>query len=186
VSITITTASTDQHLRKILELQKINLPKALTEEEIKQEGFVTVDHDFATLKDMNNPYPHTIALGGNEVVGYALVMLPSMRNDIEILKPMFEKIDGINYKSKELSESKYIMMGQACVAKGYRGQGVFYRMYDHLKTTTQHDFDFMINEVSANNPRSLKAHNNHGFQNILSYNAPDGHPWEILLWDFSQ
>jgi len=162
----------------------MNLPSSLSKEEIKKEGFVTVDHDFDTLKKMNTPYPHTIALDGSEVVGYALVMLPAMRNEIEILKPMFEKIDGLSYNAKLLSESKYFMMGQVCVEKEYRGQGVFYKMYDHLKSTTNDDFDYMITEVSTHNPRSLKAHENHGFQNILSYKAPDGHPWQILLWNY--
>lgn len=57
-------------------------------------------------------------------------------------------------------------------------------MYDHLRFTTEHDFNLLITEVSAYNTRSLKVHKNHGFQNILSYVAPDEHPWEILLWDF--
>ncbi len=184
--VTITTVASDKYLYQILDLQKINLPRNLSKEESKKEGFVTVDHDFDTLKKMNTPYPHTIALDGNNVVGYALVMLPSMRDEIEILKPMFEKIDKLSYKSKLLSNSKYFMMGQVCIAKGYRGKGVFYKMYDHLKETTGHDFDLMITEVSELNTRSLKAHKNHGFQNILSYVAPDGHPWEILLWDFLQ
>lgn len=184
MSIITTTASTDHHLQQILQLQKINLPRSLTKEERIQEGFVTVDHDFDTLKKMNTPYPHTIALDGNIVVGYALVMLPAMRDEIEILKPMFEKIDGLLYNSKLLSECKYFMMGQVCVGKEFRGQGVFYKMYDHLKSTTNDDFDFMITEVSDHNTRSLKAHDNHGFENILNYKAPDGHPWQILLWNY--
>lgn len=186
MSIITTTASTDNHLHQILQLQKINLPRSLSEAELKQEGFVTVDHDFDTLKKMNTPYPHTIALDGKDVIGYALVMMPLVRNDIDILKPLFEKIDAITYQSKLLSQCKYFVMGQVCVAKEYRGQGVFYKMYDHLKFTTQDDFDLILTEVSELNTRSLKAHKNHGFQNILSYVAPDGHPWEILLWDFSQ
>ena len=183
--VNITTATNDEHLHQILRLQKINLPKNLSQQEREQEGFVTVDHDFETLKKMNSPYPHVIALDGDQLVGYALVMLKSIRNDIDILKPMFEKIGGLTYNSVPLSNSNYLVMGQVCVDKDYRGQGIFYKMYNHLKATTQHDFDLLITEVSSLNTRSLKAHEKHGFTNILSYNAPDGHSWEILLWEFN-
>lgn len=182
MSIIITTATTDQHLHQILELQKINLPTALSEEEFKKEGFVTVDHDFDILKRMNSPYPHTIALHDEEVIGYALVMLKELGDEIQILKPMFEKINDLKHNGKSLSDCKYFVVGQACVAKAFRGQGVFYKMYDHLKSVMQSDFDYSITEVSTLNPRSLKAHAKQGFENILSFKAPDGHPWEILLW----
>ena len=186
MSIIITTATTDQHLHQILQLQKVNLPKNISIQEYEQEGFVTVDHDFDTLKKMNAPYPHIIALNEEEVVGYALVMLQSIKDDIEILKPMFEQIDNIHYKSKPIADGKYFVMGQVCVAKAYRRQGVFYRMYEELKRTTQNHFDMVVTEVSSHNVRSLKAHQKQGFENILSFEAPDGHPWEILVWDFSQ
>lgn len=183
--IITTTATTDQHLHQILKLQKINLPVALSEEEIKQEGFVTVDHNFDILKRMNSPYPHIIALYDEQVIGYALVMLKELGDEIPILKPMFEKINELKLKGKALSECKYFVVGQACVAKAFRGEGVFYKMYDHMKSVMQSDFDYSITEVSTLNPRSLKAHAKQGFENILSFNAPDGHPWEILLWQLN-
>lgn len=183
--IITTTASTDQYLHEILKLQKINLPKALSEEEIKQEGFVTVDHNFDILKRMNSPYPHIIALYDEQVIGYALVMLKDLGDEIPILKPMFKKINELQHNGKALSQSKYFVVGQACVTKAFRAQGVFYEMYDHMKSVMQSDFDYAITEVSTLNPRSLKAHTNQGFENILSFKAPDGHPWEILLWDLN-
>lgn len=186
IPTTITTASTDQHLHQILALQKINLPKALSEEERKQEGFVTVDHDFDTLKKMNSPYPHVIAFADEAVVAYALVMLRSMEQEVEILQPMFEKINQINYNSIPLQDSKYFVMGQVCVAKEHRSTGVFYKMYDYMKEVMKQDFEYVITEVSDHNTRSLKAHSKQGFKTILRYTAPDGHPWQIILWDLSQ
>jgi len=183
MSIQITTARSEKHLRQILQLQKLNLPKALSEEERIQEGFVTVDHDFAILKKMNSPYPHIIATDDDSVIGYALVMLRSIQDEIEVLKPMFEKINTLSYNNAPLSSSKYFVMGQVCVAKDYRGKGIFYKMYDYMKSIMCIDFDMVITEVSAHNTRSLKAHARQGFVNVLSFEAPDGHPWEILLWD---
>jgi len=93
-------AQTDQDLEQILALQKANLPSAVSETEAKIEGFVTVDHHFDLLKQMNSPYPHIIAKAAGIVVGYALVMLRSLSKDIPVLIPMFKEINQINYQSK--------------------------------------------------------------------------------------
>jgi len=185
MSVTITSVKTDLQLHQILELQKINLPRSLSVAEIKKEGFVTVDHSFDILQQMNTPYPHIIAIDNDAVIGYALVMLSSIKDEIEILKPMFEKINTLSYNNAPLSSCKYFVIGQVCVAKAYRGQGVFYKMYDQMKSIMRQDFNLIITEVSAHNTRSLKAHARQGFINILSFKAPDGHPWEILLWDLT-
>lgn len=48
--ISFTTATTDTDLWQILELQQKNLSKNLTLEETLEQGFLTVEHDFSTLK----------------------------------------------------------------------------------------------------------------------------------------
>ncbi|MEX0363472.1 MAG: N-acetyltransferase, partial [Allomuricauda sp.] len=57
-----TQASSDNHLEQILELQQQNLPKNLSAEELKNEGFLTVEHSFSVLKEMNDECGHIIAL----------------------------------------------------------------------------------------------------------------------------
>ena len=59
----------DVELEQILQLQQKNLPKNLTEEEKKTEGFVTVEHSFDALKKLHNIHPHTIAKHDHKVVG---------------------------------------------------------------------------------------------------------------------
>ena len=70
--ITYKQAQIDKELNEILCLQQQNLPINLSEKEIKQEGFLTVEHDFELLKKMNDDCSHTIAISENKVVADAL------------------------------------------------------------------------------------------------------------------
>ncbi|HEV8512500.1 MAG TPA: hypothetical protein VGQ59_04465 [Cyclobacteriaceae bacterium] len=56
-----TTSQTDQDLFQILDLQKKNLARSLSQDEINREGFVTVHHTFEDLKKMNSYEQSVIA-----------------------------------------------------------------------------------------------------------------------------
>jgi hypothetical protein len=178
-------ASTEGHLRGILDLQILNLPKAISAAESREQGFVTCEHDLDLLSRMNEPFPHVIAVYDDQVVGYCLVLLSELREELEVLKPMFRQIDKQFIGDKSLMDINYFVMGQVCIDKKYRGQRIFYGMYDHLRENMSAKYEMVITEVSAHNIRSLKAHYNQGFKLLESYNAPDGHPWELIYWDWS-
>ena len=133
--IQYTSAKTAGDIQQIFDLQKINLPTAISEEESKEQGFVTINHELELLQFMNQPYPHAIAKVDHELAGYALVMLRELENRIPLLVPMFAKINAINHKGQLLKESRYFIMGQVCVAKAYRRKGVFAGLYHQLKET---------------------------------------------------
>ena len=177
-----TYAQSDDELQKIIELQKENIPTAISQEEKESQGFVTVVHSLELLKQMNSPYPHVIAKVDNLVAGYALVMLPSFRNDIPVLIPMFDLIDQLSYQNKLLKDQKYVVMGQICIDKHYRGQGLFSGLYQQLQKQLSPHFDFLITEIAAENLRSLKAHEKVGFQTIKKYHA-DNINWVLVLLD---
>lgn len=86
--------SSDEDLTAILELQAANLPAALGADERRTQGFVTLRHDLALLREMNHPWAHVIATtaDGGGLVGYALVMPLSFRGRLPILDPMFERL----------------------------------------------------------------------------------------------
>lgn len=179
MEIQFTTAKSTQDLQQILALQQANRPKNLTTAEVKDQGFVTVEHDFALLKKMNAPFPHIVAKAGNQVVAYALVMLSSLRNDIPVLVPMFEKIDDLVVDGKAMSELSYVVMGQVCVGKNYRGQGVFAGLYKKMAMEMKQDFDYVITEIATRNTRSMRAHEREGFQILLEFE--DGvEEWAIV------
>ncbi len=176
-------AKTNLELQQILALQKANLPQNLSEAELNIQGFVTVSHDYDLLAEMNAESPHIIAKLKNEVIGYALVMLESFKNRIPVLIPMFEQINTIKYKGKVMSEIDYFVMGQVCIAKQFRGQGVFSGLFEKMKTELSSDYEMVVTEVAIRNQRSMKAHFNVGFKTIKAYQV-EGEAWGILAWDW--
>ena len=172
-------ASTLDELEQIRTLQLQNSSENISSEEKLQEGFVTVQHSVALLEQMNSACAHIIAKDNDIVVGFALVMLSAFRNEIKVLIPMFERIDELVPKDKT-----YVVMGQICVDKNYRKQGIFRGLYHFYKEELQHQFDYLITEVAAINLRSMQAHEAVGFKIIDTYDE-DGIVWNIILWDWA-
>lgn len=171
---------TQDELASILSLQKENLQKNISQEEVQSQGFVTVVHDMETLASICRPYRHAMVYDGKVLKGYALVMLREHADKIKILIPMFKKINTLSYQASPLSSQRYFVMGQICIAKPYRSTGLFATLYHILAEQMRDHFDFIITEVSMRNPRSLRAHEKVGFENIHQYNA-EGEDWIILL-----
>ena len=180
--ITYGRAETRKDLESILALQQLNLPSVLNEDEILEQGFVSVEHSLLLLRLLNAPDAHIIAKDNHELVGYTLVMNSNHRKAIPMLVPMFEKIDQLKLKGRSLNNN-YVVMGQVCIAKAYRGIGVFSGLYTHMIKVLSHKFQFLITEVSTKNQRSIRAHEKFGFTSLLIYTDADGVEWSILILD---
>jgi len=172
--ITYKKATTTYELIQILELQKENLPLIISSEEKEAEGFLTVQHDFDILNQMNDACPHIIAKDGEKLVGYTLCMHPKFEGEIELLKPMFKEI-----KNTIKPFKTYMVMGQVCINKAYRRQGVFRNLYAKMQELTKPEFDSIVTEVDINNQRSLQAHYAIGFKALSQYKANDK-TWELI------
>lgn len=167
-------ASGRAHLEQILELQRNNLPENLSPEEKKAEGFLTVRHNLTLLDEMNSVCGHTIAMDGEILAGYALSMHPAFAKDIPVLQPMFAEL-----KRVLAPDTRFMVMGQVCVAKPYRGLGVFRGLYSSMRRYLHNDYEWIITEVDATNTRSLKAHFAIGFTGLGAYHS-GGQNWEII------
>ncbi len=161
-------------LRQILYLQKENLPANLSKEQQQKEGFLTVEHSLELLQAMNDRWPHTLAKVNENVVGYALSMHPDFGKEIDLLLPMFQKLEIIRSHG-----SKYMVMGQICIAKAYRGKGLFRGLYEAMRKNLGSQFTEIITEIDANNQRSLNAHLAIGFAEILRYRT-DTREWVLV------
>jgi len=128
---------------------------------------------------MNDKCPHIIAKSGSKVIGYALCMLKDFKESIEVLKPMFQQIDKCLNKNKT-----YLVMGQICVEKAFRKQGIFRGMYTFMKQEMASKYDMIITEVDVKNTRSLNAHYAVGFKLLHSYNSNQQN-WALISWDWS-
>lgn len=175
--ITYKRASSDDELHQILAIQKRALKGNVSMEEQEKEGYITVPHTFDLLKTMNDASPHVLAMDGEQVAAYALVMPRIFRKLIPILIPMFETGDRL------LPGRNYLGMGQICIDKPYRGQGLFQGLYDFYKSELSPTYDCLFTEVATSNIRSLKAHQRVGFK-ILETQTTDGTTWEMINWDW--
>jgi ribosomal protein S18 acetylase RimI-like enzyme len=182
--IVYTTSQDDHDLKGILTLQKNNLARNLSREEVQSQGFVTVLHRLEDLQKMNAIEQHIIAKENDNVVAYLLAMTEKSKFDIPVLVPMFELFESIAYKSKKLSQYNYMVVGQVCVDKKYRGQGVLDKCYDHYINRFRRKYDFAVTEIATSNQRSLNAHKRVGFKNIHEYVAPDGERWAIVVLEW--
>ena len=144
------TSAQAKNLADILSLQQENLVQKRSLEDIRKEGFVKVVHSLHSLKKICGSYSHSIALDEkNKVVGFALVMLKECRNEIEILKLIFNLVDTLTLDNTRLQEARYFVMGQISIAKVVRKQGVFSKLYAHLIERTKTDFDYIITGISS-------------------------------------
>jgi hypothetical protein len=183
--IQFSTVSNADEVSQILELQAANLPASLTPDTMANQGFVTVRHEPAVLKRMNEIAPAIIATDGGRVVGYALMMPRTFASDVPILRPMFEMLDTLSWKGSLLRDNpRWFVMGQICVADGYRGRGIVEGLYEAMARGYGDRFDFTVTEVAARNTRSRRAHQRVGFQTIHVYpDATTGEEWHVIVLD---
>lgn len=185
--IDFTIVSTPDEVRQIFALQAANLAAALTPETMAAQGFVTVRHELAVLERMNAAAPAIVAKDGDHVVGYALVMPREFASDVPILQPLFRMLDALSWKGALLRDQpRWFVMGQICIAEGYRGGGIFDGLYRAMAATYRGRYDFTITEVAARNTRSLRAHERAGFQPLHVYRDDStGEDWHVIVLDFA-
>lgn len=182
--VEITRVTTPSEIIGIRDLQNLNLKQNITPEEANEQGFLTASYTLAYLQKMNSIFPSIIAKDGNKVVGYALVATKNIRKGHDLIEGLFDAIDECEYNGKLLKDVNYVVVGQLCVAKAYRGQNLVQKLYGHFKDCLSKEFTYLVTDVAQANVRSLKAHKKSGFQviNELKYG---GVGWDIVLWDWN-
>lgn len=182
--VTYTLATTPADLQGILVLQQANLAQHLSADEIQEQGFVTLQHSPELLRKLNDRERHIIAKDQDQVVGYLLAMTKASRWEIPLIYPMFQVFDTLSYAGRPISDYSYLLVGQACVDKNYRGQGVFDACYHAYREHYQEKYAFAITEIAAHNLRSRQAHRRVGFKEIHTYGEPGKPAWVVVLWDW--
>lgn len=178
------TVQSKDELQGILALQSQNLSANLSLDEIRQHGFLTVQHTLNDLERMHTLEPSIIAKSDDTVIAYVLAMTLEARHHIPILQPMFELFDSISYKNNPLLSYPFIMIGQVCVGREYRGKGIFEHTYDAFRNEFRSRYQFGLTEIADRNLRSMRAHERIGFHTIHTYSSPDGERWNIVVWDW--
>lgn len=184
MSIEFTTVSRPQEVERILALQAENHRDNVDAGTAARDGFTSVRHDPEVLHAMNRAHPSAIAKSGEELAGYCLMMPQEFRDRVPILQPMFSLLDTLQWRGEALAGNpRWFVMGQVCVARAFRGMGVFDGMYHQLRKTYAPRFDFTVTEISQRNARSLRAHRRVGFETLHVY-PDETDVWEVVVWDW--
>ncbi|MFT4031442.1 MAG: GNAT family N-acetyltransferase [Siphonobacter sp.] len=182
MEIYYTLAESDEDIRQIRNLMQANLKTKVTSEEAKDQGFVTIPYELATLQRMNEVGKHVIAKRGDQVVAYALTAFKTILPEIDMFAGLVENIHQVSYAGKPLSESNYYVMGQICVSKECRGMGVFDGLYAHHRKVYGSQFDYLVTDISIHNTRSLAAHQRVGFEVIATF-VDNTDTWKLVVLD---
>jgi ribosomal protein S18 acetylase RimI-like enzyme len=171
-------------LEGILQLQQANLRKHLQDTEAAQQGFLIAEYTLEFLGQMHASHPSIVALDGERVVGYALVVTQSVKDGHPLLADLCSKIDELEYEQQSLRTVNYVVVGQLCIDKDYRGLGLVQQLYGLFRQSLQSKYRYAITDIAQANTRSLQAHLKTGFKVIHSIEF-EGLRWDVVLWDWS-
>jgi L-amino acid N-acyltransferase YncA len=178
-------ATRESELNGILSLQQRNLRRHLSDAEAEAQGFLIAEFTADYLRAMNAVRPSVVAMDGDRVVGYAVVATRASRTGDPLLAALFDQIDPLIFNGRCLSDTSYVVVGQLCVDKLYRGRGLVGQLYGLFRESLEGDYDCAVTEVAKANGRSLQAHRRVGFQAIHSIEY-EQLEWEIVLWDWKR
>jgi hypothetical protein len=161
-------------LDAILALQRANLERALEPAEAAAQGYVTLVHTPALLAELHAALPAVVARADGALIGYALAMHRDLAAAIPDLAPMFRLLG-----ERGLADRRWYVMGQICVAKPWRGAGVFDALYAGHRRYYGGRFDLLVTEVAVRNARSMRAHARVGFATLAEHtDATDA--WAVV------
>jgi ribosomal protein S18 acetylase RimI-like enzyme len=174
-----------EELQGIKTLQQNNLKTVLSEQEKSQEGFVTAVYSLDLLKQMHQDCPSIVCVDGEKkVIGYALATTQKIRSQHPLLENLFATIDRQKFKGNLLKKSNYIIVGQLCVSKEHRRQGIAQKMYSYFKTALSDRYEYCVTDVDIANTNSLKTHLATGFRVFHEFTFGDA-AWNLVLWDWN-
>ena len=183
--VSIKLAQEVSELEGILALQRRNLKRCLSESEADEQGFLIAEYNLAYLQQMQAQRPSVVAVDDGRVVGYALVVTQEVRKGLPFISDLFDEIDRISYRGGLLAGTDYVVVGQLCVDKGYRGQGLVDRLYGCFRASLERHYRCGVTDIARANRRSLKAHQKVGFEVIHAIEY-EGRTWDVVLWDWSE
>ena len=178
-ALTVVSASTDWQFEQIVDLQRRNHYLTVPSDVQAREGFVFTRHTVALLRRMASELPQAIALSDAGVVGYCLSLPLSLQEEQPALAPMFEQFSRCTYRGRSLASIPFMVGGQVCVDRAWRGQGLMGRLYDHTRDAAPPRLELCVTEVAIRNDVSLRAHLRIGFETIDEYADAREH-WAIV------
>ncbi|HVI48775.1 MAG TPA: hypothetical protein VM802_28155 [Chitinophaga sp.] len=177
-----TTTLQHSEIEDLLALQRSNLVTQISSDTAASQGFLTFQYTAPVLSRMMEDMAQPITKSGDVITGYALSTSREAGMEIALMKPLVEMCDEqLSFNGKPLREQRYYLMGQVCVRDGWRGQGIFDKLYQYHKELFSKDYDCIVTEIAATNLRSQAAHARVGFETIHEH-EDGGTVWHVVAW----
>lgn len=158
-NLTFRRAAVPEDFQKIFELQNKNVVTSLSESDLK-DGFLSGAFSLDNLQAVNESICIMACFSGLNLCGYHIASTPEFNKSSPLLTQMMQQLNKIIYKGKIISEYDYFIAGPTCIAKEYRGQGIYPQLieslFDFLKNTLNQS-RLRISFASELNLRSLNA-----------------------------
>ena len=152
-------AETADDFQKIFELQNQNLVTTLDENDLKG-GFLSGSFTLEQLRAVNDNICIMTCFAGLDLCGFHVASTPEFNKASPLLVQMMQQFTQIKYKGKTLAEYDCFIAGPTCIAKEYRGQGIYPQLiassFDFLKNT-RNSVRLRVSFASELNSRSLNA-----------------------------
>lgn len=176
-------ANNVREIEEIKILQTRNLKENISLKSRSIDGFLTASYSINFLIKMNQLTPAIIAKQDDVVVGYVLATDKSQLSYHPLLNDLSCQINKISFKKKTIGDFNYLVVGQLCVAKEFRGKGVAQRLYFHFKKVYKNRYPFAVTDVDQKNNASLRMHSKVGFKTLSTLNYGES-TWNVVVWDW--
>ncbi len=172
-----------EDLELIKSLQEKNLKSALTEQLIKEQGFVTAVYSVEDLGSMSGTFKHSLAFDGAILAGYVLCMVPEEVKKHPFLLDVLRKTEVNIAEHSSFRLDKSLIIGQVCVASSYRRRGILQELYRRMAIQVGGHYHHLVTLVDRANQPSVVAHKAFGFKEIDLYKEPLGREWVIVAFE---
>ncbi|MCH3949687.1 MAG: hypothetical protein LKE33_01940 [Acidaminococcus sp.] len=161
------------HKAGIRALLRANHISTIAEED-KKDGFVTTQLTEEQLEALiTREKGITIAVDQGQVVAFAMAAPWSFWKAWPMFLVMLDKLEQSSFDGRKLTEENTYQYGPICVAKAYRGKGVFEKVFYASLASMADRFPVMTTFINKINHRSYAAH------------VRKGHMTEVGTFDFN-
>jgi hypothetical protein len=147
-----------QDYAQIVMMHKENLNTVLTDQEKASGGFLSVPLRAEDFQAMNQEIAVVVASCGKEVVAYHCASSCQYYQSVPLCACMMDRFPHVLYDGKPLVQYTCFVVGPMCIAKNYRGKGIYLQLWQELAKHIPAGLEMGVGPASEANPRALHAH----------------------------
>lgn len=142
----------------VLELQRQNLYKNLSEEELKK-GFVTTPFTRAQIEEIIEQDGLFVGLDNKQsIISYVFAGSWEYFSQWEIFNVMTSRFPKLSFQNIPITTINTFQYGPICIHKEYRGQGIIKQIFESMRLVFVMKYPISITFINKVNVISERAH----------------------------